>query len=170
MNLRILLIIGGLLLLMVVFGVFRGRHGSAVNNTKTPIDFTLHDLSGKPVQLSHYRGKVVVVDVWATWCGYCVNEIPELIAAQRQADQTKAPLQFLGIAMDDNIADVRQFVRHQHFNYPILYRDDVQMQPFGEIDGYPTKFIIDKNGVIVDTIVGAIPIEAVSQRVAPYVK
>jgi thiol-disulfide isomerase/thioredoxin len=170
MNLRILLITGSLLLLAVVFGAFRGRHGSAVNHTKTPIDFTLHDLNGKPVQLSHYRGKVVVVDVWATWCGYCVGEIPELIAAQRQADRANTPLQFLGIAMDDNVADVRIFAAQQHFNYPILYKDDAQMQPLGEVDGYPTKFIIDKHGMIVDKIAGAVPIDTITQRVAKYLQ
>ena len=167
---RVLLILSGLLLFAIAFVALRGSRGNAVSSTKTPIDFTLQDLNGKSVKLSSYRGKVVVVDVWATWCGYCVGEIPDLIAAQQQADQAKTPLQFLGIAMDDNIADVRHFVAQRHFTYPILYKDDAQMRPFGVVEGFPTKFIIDKKGVIVDKIVGAEPMETIARHVAPYLK
>jgi cytochrome c-type biogenesis protein len=170
MNYRILLICAGLLLLAIVVGALRGRHATPVYSVKTPIDFTARDLNGNLVTLSSYRGKVVVVDCWATWCGYCVGELPDLIAAQQRATQTGAPLQYLGIAMDDNIADVRQFVARTHFNYPIVYKDNVPMLPFAAVDAFPTKFIIDKQGNLVDKIVGAEPMDTISQHVAPYLK
>ena len=170
MNFRTLLILGGVLLLAIAVGALRGQPGHAVSSVETPIDFTLQDLHGKPVKLSSYRGKVVVVDVWATWCPYCVREIPDLIAAQQQAIKAGTPLQYLGIAMDDNIADVRTFAAKAHFNYPILYKDDAQMRPFGSVEGLPTKFIIDKQGDIVDEIDGAVPMKTLFQHIAPYLK
>jgi thiol-disulfide isomerase/thioredoxin len=170
MNFRLLLILAGVLFLAIVVGALRRRPGQSVSATKSPIDFTLQDLHGKPMKLSSYRGKVVVVDVWATWCPYCVSEIPDLLAAQQQAVKAGTPLQFLGIAMDDNIADVRTFAAKQHFNYPILYKDDTQMRPFGSVEGLPTKFIIDKHGDIVDEIDGTVPIKTLLQHIAPYLK
>lgn len=170
MKLRGLLLLGGLFLVAITMGVVCVRQGGPTGTVRKPIDFTLQDLNGKPVTLSSYRGKVVLIDMWATWCGYCVGEIPELIAVQGKADKEKTPLQILGIAMDINPADVRKYAAKHHFDYPILLKDDTQLKPFGEVAGLPTKFIIDKNGVIVDMIVGAVPIQQVLQRVAKYMK
>lgn len=157
------------MLLVIAFGVLRLQSVNAASSKK-PIDFTLRDINGKQVILSNYRGKVVVVDVWATWCGFCVGEIPHLMSLQSKAGQEKTPLQFLGIAMDDNRADVRNFVAQRRMNYPVLYPDSAQMKPFGEIDGLPTKFIIDKKGVIVNSIIGAASEETITQHVAKYLK
>ncbi|HEX2951460.1 MAG TPA: TlpA disulfide reductase family protein [Armatimonadota bacterium] len=165
----------GLFSVAVVLGALgllhsRSAVSRAASNAKKPIDVTLNDLNDEPVKLSSYRGKVVVVDVWTTWCGYCVNEIPELIDFQKQADKDGTPLQLIGIAMDTDRDDVRQFAAVQHFNYPILLRDDKHMGPLGDVDGYPTKFIIDKKGVIVDKIVGVVSMKTLEKRVAPYLK
>ncbi len=176
MNVRILLILLGILLLVLVVAQFpmvnAPRTSQApANGGNNPHDVTLRDLNGQSVKFSSFRGKVVVVDVWATWCGYCVQEIPDLIAAQTQADQRKTPLQFIGIAMDIDISDVQHFVALQHFNYPILYKDDAQMlRFFGPVQGYPTKFILDKQGKIVDKIVGAVPMATLNRHLAPYLK
>ena len=173
MKYRILLLLGGVLLLAIAIASLRGRQVQAVTDkaqAKTPIDFTMRDLHGAPVKLSSFRGKVVVVDVWATWCPYCVSEIHDLMAMQQKANKAGTPLQFLGIAMDDNIADVRHFAALHPFNYPILYRDEAQLRPFGEIEGFPTKFIIDKQGDIVGKIVGAQPMATIAKQVAPYLK
>ncbi len=170
MSVQILMILNGISLLAMSFAALHPQTDNSYDGVKGPIDFTLQDLHGQPVKLSAYRGKVVVVDVWATWCGYCVDEVSELIAAQRLAVKNKQPWQLIGIAVDENIDDVRRFAAVAHFNYPILYKDDIQMQSFGMIDAWPTKFIINKQGEVVDKIVGAVPMETLSQHVARYLK
>ena len=169
-QLRNLLVIGGALILVIAVSALGIQRMSVADSQRHPIDFTLQDINGRQVRLSDYRGKVVVVDVWATWCGHCVGEIPNLMTLQSEAEQEKLPLQFLGIAMDDNAVAVRNFAVQRGVNYPVLYKDASQMQPFGEIDGLPTKFIIDRNGAIVDTLIGAQTTETISRHVARYLK
>lgn len=120
-----------------------------------PVDFTMTDINNQPVTLSSFRGKVVLVEVFATWCHNCSNERPGLIDLQRKANDEHLPLQIIGIAADDTSRDaVRDYVNSNGINYIVLYMDHSQMAPFGPLSGYPTNFIIDKDGNIVATLVG----------------
>ena len=136
---------------------------------KQPIDFSLTGTNGKPVKLSDYRGKVVVIDVWATWCGYCVREVPDLIAWQAQLDKAKTPIQLLGVAMDREHASVDTYVRQAGINYPVLYAGDAALSLFGDIPGIPTKIVVNDKGVIVDKIIGYQEIGTLKQRISKYV-
>ncbi len=83
MKLRYLALLIGLGLMITAVIALQPR-ANAVGTTNKPIDFTLQDVTGKNVTLSSYRGRVVVLDIWATWCGYCVREIPGLSSCSKR--------------------------------------------------------------------------------------
>ncbi len=109
------------------------------------IDFELRDLSGKPVKLSDYRGKVVLVNFWATWCGPCQFEIPVFVKLKRQYE--KRGFEVIGISMDEGSqAEVTEFVRQYEINYPVVMGAFAKLDGFGTINGLPTSFIINRDG------------------------
>ncbi len=116
-------------------------------------DFALKDADGKLVHLSDYRGKVVLLDFWATWCGPCKIEIPWFIDFQRK-DQDKG-LVVLGVSMDDEGWEVvKPFVAREKMNYRVLIGNDETAQLYGGIDALPTTFLIDREGKIAAVHVG----------------
>ena len=124
-------------------------------------DFTLPDLSGKMETLSDYRGKVVVVDFWATWCPPCRMTIPVLIKLQEK--YSKKGLVILGISLDDPQQFPNQYLltfkaKHK-INYTIVrYNPTVMQDYFGtEAPAIPTMFVVDRKGKIRDKIVGYQP-------------
>lgn len=118
--------------------------------------FTLTDLNGKQISLASFRGKVVVLDFWATWCPPCKREIPDFVDLQKEYGSRG--VQILGIALDEP-DKVQAFARQNGMNYPVLLgTDEVSMQ-YGGIEGIPTTFVIDKNGKIVSKFEGFRPRE-----------
>jgi peroxiredoxin len=116
-------------------------------------DFALKDADGRVVHLSDYRGKVVLLDFWATWCGPCKIEIPWFMEFQRK-DQGRG-LVVLGVSMDDEGWEVvKPFVARQKMNYRVLIGNDQTAQLYGGIDALPTTFLIDREGKIADVHVG----------------
>lgn len=116
--------------------------------------FTLTNLDGKSVSLSDFRGKVVVLDFWATWCPPCKREIPDFIDLQKEYGSQG--VQIVGIALDEP-EKVQAFARQNGMNYPILLGSDEISLRYGGISGIPTTFIIDKSGKIVNRFVGFRP-------------
>lgn len=107
-------------------------------------EFKLKDLNGKEVKLSDYKGKVVLLDFWATWCGPCRKGIPDLIELQ---NEYKNEIVVLGITLDNktNTAkDVDPFVKNMKINYPVLWTDDETIKNYGNINSIPTSFVVDK--------------------------
>jgi len=144
---------------------------SAADNAEKPPALVFPGIDGKStLKLADYRGKVVVLDVWATWCGYCVREMPELTAFQQEAEKDKAPVQLIGISVDRKSADAAAFVKEHKITYPMAMGDQKSLKPLGRIPGVPMKFIIDKRGNIVDKIIGATDKETLQKRVEKYVK
>jgi len=111
------------------------------------LDFTLKDIHGKPFALSDYKGKVVLLDFWATWCPPCRKEIPgfnELYNSYRSRG-----FAVIGVSMDDSTSDIRRFAKQFKMNYPILVgagRDDLE-PAFGPLP-LPTAFVIARDGRI----------------------
>lgn len=169
MKTRFTLILLGVLALAMLTGLWV-QHRAEAESAKKPVNFTLTDVNGKKVKMSSFRGKVVVVDVWATWCGYCVKEIPELIEMQSEAKHKKRPIQIIGISVDEKKNDVKRFAKERKINYPVLFAEKKAMKQFGEIYGLPTKFIINKDGVIVDKIIGATTKSDLEKRLAKHLK
>ena len=116
-------------------------------------DFALKDADGRIVRLSDYRGKVVLLDFWATWCGPCKFEIPWFIALERQNKDRGFAV--LGVAMDDEGWEVvKPFLSRMGVNYRVMLGDDQTAQTYGGIDALPTTFIIDREGRIAAVHVG----------------
>jgi peroxiredoxin len=107
--------------------------------------FTLTDLNGKSVSLSDFKGKVVILDFWATWCPPCKREIPDFINLQKEYGARG--LQVVGIALDEP-GKVQAFASQNGINYPVLLGTDDIAWKYGGIQGIPTTFVIDKTGKI----------------------
>ena len=116
-------------------------------------DFTLPDLDGRQVKLSYFKGKLIILDFWATWCGPCVKEIPHFIDLYEQyADRG---LVVLGVSVDRKGTDVVNFfVRRHKVNYQILMADAQVRVAYGGIRSIPTTFVIDREGKIRRSYVG----------------
>jgi len=110
--------------------------------------FTFKDLEGKSVSLSDYKGKVILLDFWATWCPPCRKEIPGFIALYNK--YKSRGLVVIGVSMDEEPSDVKKFAAQMKMNYPILLgagREEDLKPVFGELP-LPTSFVIARDGRI----------------------
>jgi len=112
-----------------------------------PLHFTLKDMNGADVKLASFKGKVILLNFWATWCGPCKAEIPSLVELQQQyADD----LVILGFSVDDTVDKMKPYAAQYKINYPLLVgngREDVQ-EAFGPLFGIPVSVIIGRDGKI----------------------
>jgi cytochrome c biogenesis protein CcmG/thiol:disulfide interchange protein DsbE len=108
--------------------------------------FSRHDLDHRNVNLSAYRGKVVLLNFWATWCAPCLTEIPRF--AEWQQKYGGRGLQVIGISMDDDEAPVHAAYKKYKLNYPVLMGDEQLGELYGGVLGLPVTFLIDRNGKI----------------------
>ena len=154
-------------LLMVVILLVTVMHSGAAESADEAIpapNFELTGLDGKAIALKQYKGKVVVLNFWGTWCTPCRKETPDLVAVQKQfADQG---LIVIGVAMDrSNQAGVQTFAKKYLVNYPIVIANSTLNHDYGVIVA-PTTFIIDKSGKIVYRHIGALTRQELAQQIA----
>ena len=125
------------------------------NKMKAP-DFTLTSTSGKKINLSDYKGKIVILDFWATWCGPCRRGVPDLVDIQKEF---KNKVVVIGISLDDQrtMNNISPFMKQYGINYPIVYGTNKVVMDYGNIQAIPTSFVIDKDGYIVDQNIGLVP-------------
>jgi thiol-disulfide isomerase/thioredoxin len=109
-------------------------------------EFRRMDLRHRKVDLNSYRGKVVLLNFWATWCAPCQLEIPRFVAWQRQYGPSG--LQVIGISMDDDPALVRKLYKKLGLNYPVAMGDEKLGELYGGILGLPVTYLIDSNGKV----------------------
>jgi peroxiredoxin len=116
-------------------------------------DFALKDADGKTVHLSDYKGKVVRLDFWATWCGPCKVEIPWFMEFEQQFKDKGFAV--LGVSMDDDgWSAIKPYVQQLKINYRIVLGTDQVGDSYGGVDAMPTTFLIDRQGRIASTHVG----------------
>jgi peroxiredoxin len=124
------------------------------NARKAAPDFTLNDSNGAPIKLSGYKGRVVLLDFWATWCTGCKVEIPWYVEFQNR--YKRRGLSVIGVSMDDDgWKSVRPFLQQHHINYPILVGDGKLGEAFG-FKAMPATLLIDRDGKIADLHVGMV--------------
>jgi len=110
-------------------------------------DFALKDANGATVHLADYKGKVVLLDFWATWCGPCKVEIPWFIEFEQQFKDRGFAV--LGVSMDEGgWTEVKPYIEKQKINYRILLGNDQVGDAYGGVDSLPTTFLIDRDGRI----------------------
>lgn len=170
---RAKVLIGAVLAVVLVVGLyFVNRYWispalrtQTISNGDHPAapDFSLRDISGKTIKLSEYRGKVVILDFWATWCGPCRIEIPEFVEMQnRYGNQGLA---VIGVSMDDGLDPVISFYKEFRMNYPVVMGNDRLGEMYGGILGLPTTFLIGRDGRIYAKHVGATSISVFEEEV-----
>jgi thiol-disulfide isomerase/thioredoxin len=137
-----------------------------VPRKKANLNFTVKDIAGKDVRLSQYKGKVVLVNFWATWCGPCRIEIPSLTALYR--DYRARGLVVLGVSVDSEVASIKPFARVMKMNYPVLIgagRQDLS-DAFGPFVGFPTSVIVARDGTTCVRHTGLLSKAQLEQQVA----
>ncbi|MGA2708818.1 MAG: TlpA family protein disulfide reductase [Steroidobacteraceae bacterium] len=139
-SLRAMAASGALALLSCSFGFADSLGGAAP-------DFERPDLAGNVIHLAAFRGKVVLLNFWASWCAPCLKELPRFSAWQR--DYGVEGLQILGVSMDDDAAPVRRLLAKHPLAYPILMGDAKLGEAFGGVLGLPCSYLIDTEGRIV---------------------
>jgi cytochrome c biogenesis protein CcmG/thiol:disulfide interchange protein DsbE len=127
------------------FSIAQEAPGHAAFGRPAP-NFTRIDLTHKPVELSHYRGKVVLLNFWASWCGPCLTEMP--IFAQWQNQYNGRGLQVIGVSMDDSVHDAASAVAKLRLDYPVVMGDEHIGIAYGGVLGLPVTFLIDRSGII----------------------
>jgi len=147
-------VIAGMLYAGFHFARRAGREnaGNGMKHGPAP-DFTLQSLEGKTMRLSDFRGKAVLLNFWATWCGPCKIETPWLVELQNQYGSQG--LQVVGVAMDDSGKDeIAKFAKEMGMNYPVLLGKEAVGDAYGGVPYLPESFFIGRDGKIVDKIMG----------------
>lgn len=151
------------LIAAVYVGNQRTRTNVAAGNHALAADFSLPDLDGKPLRLAGYKGKVILLDFWATWCTPCRTEIPQFIELQNQYGQQG--FQVIGISLDDGPKPVREFYREFKINYPVAMGNEKIAEAYGGVFGLPVNFLIGRDGRIHAKHVGAADIKVLEQSI-----
>jgi cytochrome c biogenesis protein CcmG/thiol:disulfide interchange protein DsbE len=156
MRTRVLVAVGLAALVLATFIVLQRLPHTQVDPSKHGIapDFSLTDLDGRKITLDAYRGKVVLLNFWATWCEPCRAEIPRFI--QFQNTYGTQGLQVLGISMDDDSKPVHKFRDEFRLNYPVAMGDAKLGESYGGVLGLPITFLIDPQGRIFAKHIGAV--------------
>jgi thiol-disulfide isomerase/thioredoxin len=117
-----------------------------VEGTAANLELTLQDMHGNAVRFADYKGKVIVLNVWATWCGPCQVEIPELVEAYTKYRAQGVVV--LGVSLDDTAEMLREYAPTKQMNYPLLLMQDDFDDAYGPIFGVPITFFIGRDGTI----------------------
>jgi len=122
-----------------------GAQTTPLIGKKAP-EFSRRDFSGASIDLAGFRGKVVLLDFWATWCASCQVEMPSFVQWQRNYGPRS--LQVIGISMDDDPALARKLAAKLRLNYPVAMGDEKLGELYGGVLGLPLTYLIDRKGIV----------------------
>jgi thiol-disulfide isomerase/thioredoxin len=131
------------------------------------LKFSFKDIDGKKVSLSQFKGKVIILDFWATWCVPCKAEIPGFIELQKKYGDRG--LQIIGLSVDDSMPTAKKYAAEMKINYPVLLaegKEDV-LQAYDPIPSIPVSVVIDREGKIVSRHVGIASMDVFEKEIVP---
>ncbi len=135
-----------------------GYNPNSITSERIAPDFELPTTDGKKLKLSDYKGKIVIVDFWATWCPPCRRGIPDLVSLK---NEYKDDLEIIGISVDKitrgTEGRIVPFMKEYGINYPVVHGTFEVAEKFGGIRSIPTSFVIDREGKIAAQYVGLVP-------------
>jgi peroxiredoxin len=126
-------------------------------------DFQFQNAAGEPVALSDFRGNVVMINFWATWCGYCKMEMPYI--QQVYDEWQEKGLVLLAIDLGEDADTVAKFIQEQGLSFPVLLDSDMKVATQYKVASLPTTLFIDKDGIIQGIQVGAFSSKEVIESV-----
>ena len=160
--------IGAVFVAAVLFG--QNKPGATETSPSSKLlpapAWQLQDVDGKTVRSSDFKGKVVILDFWATWCGPCRMELPGFVELQKKYE--KQGLAVIGVSVDQiSPGEVKKFAQQSGVNYPVMLADAKAIQDFGGIEAIPTTFVIDREGRIVKQHLGFTEKEEFEKEIKP---
>lgn len=156
-----------LILITILFFAAGCTPGEAIEIGKEAPDFSLSDINGKQVSLSEFKGKVVILDFFASWCPPCRQEVPDFIELEKAYGDKGFTV--IGVALV-SVEDAKDFAAKFGINYPILVDDGEASDLYGPIRSIPTTFVLDKSGKIVKLYIGFRPKNIFEQDIKELLK
>jgi len=136
-----------LCLVLAAWSLVAASASAAMPASGTPVpDFTLRSSTGKNLKLSERRGEVVMINFWATWCGPCRQEMPELERLYQK--YRKAGFVLLGVSVDDKPEAARAMAQKLNVSFPVLFDDRKQVSRKYDVDAMPSTLLVDRNGIV----------------------
>ena len=142
----------GLLVVALAAVVFLEFSRGASRSRFPAPEFALQSLDGRTLHLSDYRGKIVFLNLWATWCPPCREEMPSMERLHRRFEPQG--LVMLAVSEDSDVTQVRPFVNEMKLTFPILLDPQGRLGPKLGVTGYPETFVIDRNGQVIHHFIG----------------
>lgn len=143
-----------------------GPTSSSISEVRTASSWKLKDVQGNEISSDDFKGKVMIIDFWATWCPPCRAEIPGFVELQKKYKEKG--LVVIGISLDQQGPEVVQsFMKEYKINYPVVMATEKVSEDFGGIESIPTTFIIDRKGNIVSKHVGLTESAVFEKEIAP---
>ncbi len=139
-----------------------GAPSCKVSQGKANLNLKLKDMNGATVNLADYKGKVVLLNFWATWCGPCKLEIPEFVRAY-EAHKDEGFV-VIGVSIDDTPAQLKDFARQYQITYPMLLMQENVEEAYGPIYGVPVSFFIGRDGLICRKQMGEVKRETLDRE------
>jgi cytochrome c biogenesis protein CcmG/thiol:disulfide interchange protein DsbE len=156
-------LLAGVVLFVVLFIGVRQHLPKAASFAKPAPLPVMTDIDAKPINVSTYAGKVVVINFWAVWCTPCRAEIPQFVELQDR--QRARGLQLIGISMDDPEPVLRKFYNESRMNYPVVIGDQKTAEAYGGVLGLPTTVLIGRDQRVRDKLVGTTDFKILEENI-----
>jgi thiol-disulfide isomerase/thioredoxin len=171
-NTVVLIVVAFTVAAMIYAGAYKSREGAVTGAAlesndivgKTAPDFELTALDGKKVRLSDYKGKAVLLNFWATWCGPCKIEMPWFVEFKKKYEGQG--FEILGVAMEDtDTEDIAKFAQKMGVNYTIVRGKEAVGEAYGGVQGLPTSFYVDREGKIIAQHAGLVSRSSIEEHI-----